>query len=230
MGGRCPRRATPSASAASACSTWICWNRLGSSIQPSVARAGATLGSCSSLEFRPFRMPRVWGPCPTMVSRFGTQTATARPCQVTHGPRSRMRRHRSNLLAHGTTTCLGLAFGSGLATLPFFRITKMQHRNMVSHAGECDQLSSKIHKKACDSGILSIQYLEHGEADWASCKSVSGTMSLAIEIIDTCGAGNYSCGAAAQPSWRAGWDASQDCQCDNSQGVYNCQGFIPNNR
>jgi len=97
-------------------------------------------------------------------------------------------------------------------------------------SGECDQLSSKIHQKACDSGILSIQYLEHGEHDWASCKSVSGTMSLAIEIIDTCGAGNYSCGAAAQPSWRAGWDASQDCQCDNSQVAYNCQGFIPNNR
>lgn len=91
--------------------------------------------------------------------------------------------------------------------------------------GECDHLSAQIHTQACSSGVQSIQYLEHGESDWHQCQSVSGTTSLAIEIVDTCGAGKYSCGHS---SWKAGWDASQDCNCNESPGAYNCQGFVPN--
>lgn len=92
------------------------------------------------------------------------------------------------------------------------------------HGNECDNLSNAINQNACNSGVQSIQYLEHKEADWQNCQFVSGTISLAIEIVDTCGAGKYSCGGSY---WKAGWGASQDCNCDDSQGAYNCQGFVP---
>lgn len=95
-----------------------------------------------------------------------------------------------------------------------------------SHScGECDNLSAQIHQQACNSGVQSIQYLEHPEADWMECQAISGTRSLAIEIVDTCGKGKYACGSS---SWKAGWAASQACSCDDSQGAYNCQGYVPN--
>jgi len=93
-------------------------------------------------------------------------------------------------------------------------------------------------KCAQDSGINSVQYLAHPDPEWdCPYKKLSGHNYGNIEIVGTIGyngdklKGGLACGNdSGQGVFKAGWEASQDCSCDNSKHVANCAlapGFPP---
>jgi len=89
---------------------------------------------------------------------------------------------------------------------------------------------------AQDKGFNSIQFTKRRDPEWLPC---SLSMSpRGIEIVGTIGyngdklTGTKSCGNdSGRGVFKAGWEASQDCECDNSLDRTNCKlapGFPPN--
>lgn len=94
-------------------------------------------------------------------------------------------------------------------------------------------------KCAQDAGINSVQYLGHPDGEYeCNFKKLSGHAWGNIEIVGTIGyngdklKGSLPCGnKSGQGVFKAGWEGSQDCSCDNSKHVANCAlgpGFPPN--
>lgn len=93
--------------------------------------------------------------------------------------------------------------------------------------GSCGDAAAFTAAKA--RGYDSVQYYAHG--DQACGRNSGGGREWAIEVVHTGGVGQYACGAL-KTVWRAGWEATQDCSCDNnwndpggSSLQFNCNGF-----
>lgn len=86
-----------------------------------------------------------------------------------------------------------------------------------------------------DAGLNSIQYIARHDVQW---KCSVGGAARGIEIVGTIGfngdklTGKKTCGNdSGKGVLKAGWEASQDCECDNSLKMANCAispGFPPN--
>lgn len=77
-------------------------------------------------------------------------------------------------------------------------------------------------------GLDSIQFIDHSDPEW-DCGFGS---PLDIEIVGAHLDGRYACTSTSGTGvFKAGWDASQDCHCDNSLDRLNCKispGYPPN--
>ena len=79
-------------------------------------------------------------------------------------------------------------------------------------------------------GYDSIQYTDH--ADQQCGRSMpNGRHEWAIEIVSTTEVGSFACGGQ-KTQWRAGWEASDTCDCDNNfkdpgsdSLQFNCNGY-----
>lgn len=79
-------------------------------------------------------------------------------------------------------------------------------------------------------GVDTIQFIAHRDVEWSVCGAF-GVTYLNIEIVGMKFDGRYACGSKnAGAGFKAGWDASQDCHCDERLLHLNCKGngYPPN--
>lgn len=76
---------------------------------------------------------------------------------------------------------------------------------------------------AAQQGYDTIQFIFHPDPTWmCNRRTPKGVMN--IEIISAKINGNGACGSDLA-AFRAGLDADQPCECDNSQPWLTCEGY-----
>uniref|UniRef100_A0A7S1AY00 Ricin B lectin domain-containing protein n=1 Tax=Noctiluca scintillans TaxID=2966 RepID=A0A7S1AY00_NOCSC len=91
----------------------------------------------------------------------------------------------------------------------------------VSKRNECGSYFSDLYKATITAGLTTISFVKHNDMQCGS-----GDGNLAIEIVDNEGSGTKTCGGDdGLVRFKAGWMASADCYCDNSQKGLNCKGY-----
>jgi len=132
--------------------------------------------------------------------------------------------------------------GSGLwywiGTTRVYKEHQAAAQDLCGHAGGGFDASIQC---AQDLGFNSVQFTAHRDPEWSCSTGVPGNKDArGIEIVGTIGVngdkltGTKPCGnKSGQGVLRAGWEASQECYCDNSKKMANCAngpGYPPNYR
>lgn len=113
------------------------------------------------------------------------------------------------------------------------------HQRCFDPMRQCLLQMPAVFSKAAEDGYDSVQFLAHYDQHCGLSRSPFGTLADgvessrrfgvgmpgsklgAIEIVDPKGTGQFGCAS----NYRAGWEASQDCTCDDGKGYANCVGF-----
>lgn len=119
-------------------------------------------------------------------------------------------------------------------------VRNLLHRRCFDPFHQCLTQLPAAFSKAAEDGYDSVQFLAHYDQACGLPKhhgpfgteaveaessplgvGMPGTKLGAIEIVDPKGTGHRGCAS----NYRAGWEASQDCNCDGSKDFANCVGF-----
>jgi len=97
------------------------------------------------------------------------------------------------------------------------------HQPCPDFVNECVMQFGAWYRSMKSHGVHTIQFLKHADM---KCDSFPLQGNLAIEIVDVGGSGTHTCGGpGGKTRFRAGWEASHDCDCNNNDKVINCKGF-----
>lgn len=121
--------------------------------------------------------------------------------------------------------------GSGV----YFHVGKtwafQEHQDAYTYFGvNSGDYNEGLCRKATAKGYDSIQFVAHVDHVNYQCDTHNtgnpGLAYMGLEIVAVKLVGTYACGTAggAPSVLKAGWQASQPCNCDNSQKHTNCKG------
>lgn len=89
---------------------------------------------------------------------------------------------------------------------------------------QCLDLLDILATVALNRGYDTMQFLQH--ADMSCGREFGGGKNGDVEIVHNAGSGQYPCGGDTETIFKAGWEASETCRCDNQAENYAfCAGF-----
>lgn len=121
--------------------------------------------------------------------------------------------------------------GTGSGIFLWLGTTKVYTDHDEAAQDLCNEASvgfDKLGPCALNHGLDTFQFTAHRSNEW-DCGSSN---ALNVEIVSAHLSGQYSCASQTTKGvFKAGWEASQDCDCDSSKSYLNCYnspGVPPN--